>query len=71
MFCYVFCDDMKLIQDAIRLPLAWPHVPIIMGLWLVLLSEKLPSTTSTITLYSVWVGGGGYLVKISRTQDGG
>ena len=63
MFCYVFCDDMKLIQDAIRLPLAWPHVPIIMGLWLVLLSEKLPSTTSTITLYSVWVGGGGVFSK--------
>ena len=24
---------MKLIQDAIRLPLAWPDVAVIMGLW--------------------------------------
>ena len=45
MFSYVFCDGMKLIQDAIRLPLAWPYVDVIMGLWLLLLSEK-PSSTS-------------------------
>ena len=38
---------MKLIQDAIRLPLAWPYVDVIMGLWLVLLSEK-PSSTSRV-----------------------
>ena len=37
MFSYVFCDRMKLIQDAIRLPLAWLYVAVIMGLWLVLL----------------------------------
>ena len=47
MFNHVFCDGMKLIQDAIRLPLAWPFVDVIMGLWLVLLSEK-PSRTSRI-----------------------
>ena len=47
MFNYVFCDGMKLIQDAIRLPLAWPYVDAIMGLWLVLLSEK-PSSTSRV-----------------------
>ena len=45
MFIYVFCDGMKFIQDAIRLPLAWPYVDVIMGLWLLLLSEK-PSSTS-------------------------
>ena len=33
MFSYVFCDRMKLIQDAIRLPLASPYVAVIMGLW--------------------------------------
>ena len=47
MFSYVFCDGMKLIQDAIRLPLAWPYVDVIMGLWLLLLSEK-PSSTSRV-----------------------
>ena len=47
MFNYVFCDGMKLIQDAIRLPLAWPYVDVITGLWLVLLSEK-PSSTSRV-----------------------
>ena len=47
MFNYVFCDSMKLIQNAIRLPLAWPYVDVIMGLWLVLLSEK-PSSTSRV-----------------------
>ena len=45
MFIYVFCDGMKLIQDAIRLPFAWPYVDVIMGLWLLFLSEK-PSSTS-------------------------
>ena len=35
MFSYVFYDRMKLTQDAIRLPLAWPYVAAIMGLWLV------------------------------------
>ena len=47
MFSYVFCHRMKLIQDAIRLPLAWPYDAVIMGLWLVLLSEK-PSSTSRV-----------------------
>ena len=45
MFIYVFCDGMKFIQDAIRLPFAWPYVDVIMGLWLLFLSEK-PSSTS-------------------------
>ena len=48
MFIYVFCDGMKLIiQDAIPLPLAWPYVDVIMGLWLLFLSEK-PSSTSRV-----------------------
>ena len=47
MFSYVFCDGMKLIQDAIRLPFAWAYVDVIMGLWLLLLSEK-PSSTSRV-----------------------
>ena len=47
MFSYVFCDGMKLIQDAICLPLAWPYVDVIVGLWLLLLSEK-PSNTSRV-----------------------
>ena len=47
MFSYFFCDGMKLIQDAIRLPLALLYVAVIMGLWLVLLSEK-PSSTSRV-----------------------
>ena len=39
---------MKLIQGAIRLPLfAWSNAAVIMGLWLVLLSEK-PSSTSRV-----------------------
>ena len=45
MFIYVFCDGMKFIQGAIRLPFAWPYVDVIMGLWLLFLSEK-PSSTS-------------------------
>ena len=65
---------MKLIQDAIRLPLAWPDVAVIMGLWLVLLAERPSSTirvvgqeiantvfknsSSTVTLYLVFGGGG-------------
>ena len=56
MFSYVFCDGMKLIQDAIRLPLDCPTVAVIMGL-LVLLSEK-PFSTSR-ALYLVWEEGGG------------
>ena len=47
MFSYFFCDGMKLIQDAIRLPFTWLYVALIMGLWLVLLSEK-PSSTSRV-----------------------
>ena len=47
MFSYVFCDGMKPIQDAIRLPLEWPYVEVIMGLWLLLLSEK-PSSTNRV-----------------------
>ena len=74
MFSYVFCDRMKLIQDAIRLPLAWPYGAVIMGLWLVLFSER-PSSTSKVVgqqtaktvfkLFNVYsytifgVGGGG------------
>ena len=38
---------MKLIQGTICLPLAWPYAAVIMGLWLVLLSEK-PSGTSRV-----------------------
>ena len=38
---------MKLIQGAICLPLAWPYVAVIMGLWLVLFSER-PSSTSRV-----------------------
>ena len=45
MFSYFFCDGMKLIQDVIRLPLALLYVAVIIGPWLVLLSEK-PSSTS-------------------------
>ena len=44
MFSYFFCDGMKLIQDVIRLPLALLYVAVIIGSWLVLLSEK-PSST--------------------------
>ena len=40
MFSYVFCDGMKLIQDAIRLPLAWPYVAVIRWLWLATLGES-------------------------------
>ena len=47
MCSYVFCDGMKLVRDAIRLPFTWPYVAVIMGLWLVLLSEK-PSSTSRV-----------------------
>ena len=47
MFSYFFCDGMKLIQDVIRLPLALLYVAVIMGLWLVLLSEK-PSSISRV-----------------------
>ena len=47
MFSYFFCDGMKLIQDVIRLPLALLYLAVIMGLWLVLLSEK-PSSTSRV-----------------------
>ena len=47
MFSYFFCDGMKLIQDVIRLPLALLYVAVIMGLWLVILSEK-PSITSRV-----------------------
>ena len=46
MFSYVFCDGMKLIRDAIRLPFTWPYGAV-MGLWLVLLSKK-PSSTSRV-----------------------
>ena len=70
MFSYVFCHRMKLIQDAIRLPLAWPYDAVIMGLWLVLLSEK-PSKQGCRTtnsedgfqafqrpkLHYIWFGG--------------
>ena len=68
MFSYFFCDGMKLIQDVIRLPLALLYVAVIIGPWLVLLSEKPSSTsrgvgqqiaktsvklsTSTVSLYS-------------------
>ena len=70
MFSYVFCHRMKLIQDAIRLPLAWPYDAVIMGLWLVLSRRNLPAqaglsdnkqrrrfssfSTSKVTLYLVW-----------------
>ena len=47
MCSYVFCDGMKLVRDAIRLPFTWPYVAVIMGLWLILLSEK-PSSTSRV-----------------------
>ena len=47
MFSNVFCDGMKLIQDAIRLRLAYPYAAVNMGLWPVLLSEK-PSSTSRV-----------------------
>ena len=43
----MFSVMMKLIRDAIRLPFTWPYVAVIMGLWLVLLSEK-PSSTSRV-----------------------
>ena len=77
---------MKLIQDAIRLPLAWPYVDVIMGLWLLLLSEK-PSSTSRVvgqqiakTVFKLFnfyssiifgVGGGGGVVKIIKRSRGG
>ena len=47
MFSYFFCDGMKLIQEVIRLPPPLLYVAVIMGLWLVLLSEK-PSSTSRV-----------------------
>ena len=85
MFSYVFCDRMKLIQDAIRLPLTWPYVAVIMGLWLVLFSER-PSSTSRVVgqqtsktvfkLFNVYsyivfgVGGGGVVKIIKRSTEG-
>ena len=85
MFSYVFCHRMKLIQDAIRLPLAWPYDAVIMGLWLVLLSEK-PSSTSRVvgqqtakTVFKLFnaqsyiifgLGGGGVLKIIKRPRGG-
>ena len=85
MFSYVFCHRMKLIQDTIRLPLTWPYVAVIMGLWLVLFSER-PSSTSRVVgqqtsktvfkLFNVYsyivfgVGGGG-VVKIIKRSTGG
>ena len=74
MFSYFFCDGMKLIQDAIRLPLDCPIVAVIMGL-LVLLSEKPFSTSRVVgrqiakTIFKLFifysyiifgVGGGGW-----------
>ena len=47
MFSYFFCDGMKLIQEVIRLPPPLLYVAVIMGLWMVLLSEK-PSSTSRV-----------------------
>ena len=47
MFSYFLGDGMKLIQDEIRFFLGTPYVPVIMGLWYVLLSEK-PSSTSRV-----------------------
>ena len=85
MFSYVFCHRMKLIQDAIRLPLAWPYDAVIMGLWLVLLSEK-PSSTSRVVgqqtaktvfklfnvhSYIIFGLGGGGVLKIIKGPRGG
>ena len=73
---------MKLIQGAICLPLAWPYAAVIMGLWLVLLSEK-PSSTSRVVRqqiektvfklfnfysYIIFSVGGGRVLKLSRDQ---
>ena len=85
MFSYVSCDRMKLIQDAIRLPLAWPYVAVIMGLWLVLFSER-PSSTGRVvgkqtakTVFKLFnfysyitfgVGGGGVVKIIKRSRGG-
>ena len=84
MFSYFFCDGMKLIQDAIRLPFTWLYVAVIMGLWLVLLSEK-PSSTSRVVgqqtaktvfkLFNVhrhyiWCGGRGVVEIIKRSRGG-
>ena len=85
MFSYVFCHRMKLIQDAIRLPLAWPYDAVIMGLWLVLLSEK-PSSTSRVVgqqtaktvfklfnaqSYIIFGLGGRWGIKNYQDQEGG
>ena len=73
-------------QGAICLPLAWPYVAVIMGLWLVLFSER-PSSTSRVVrqqiektvfkLFNLYYiifgvgGGGGGIKKLSRDHEGG
>ena len=72
---------MKLIQGTICLPLAWPYAAVIMGLWLVLLSEK-PSGTSRVVrqqiektifklfnFYSYIIFGPGGVLGISSDGD--
>ena len=74
MFSYVFCDGMKLIQDAILLRLASPYVLSSWGFGLCSCRRNLPAqaglsdnkkrrrlssfSTSTVTLYLVWRKGG-------------
>ena len=47
MCSYVFCDDMNEAYMRFASLSAWPYVAVIMGVWLVLLSEK-PSCTSRV-----------------------
>ena len=72
---------MKLIQDAIRLPLAWPDVAVIMGLWP--LGETFQQgcrTTNSEHGFQVFifysyiisgVGGRGVVKIIKRSRGGG
>ena len=47
MCSYVFCDDMNEAYMRFASLSAWPYVAVIMGVWLVLLSEK-PSCISRV-----------------------
>ena len=86
MFSYVFCDGMKLIQDAILLRLASPYVLSSWGFGLYSCRRNLPAqagcqTTKSedgsqafqlLQLHYIWCGGRGEgAVKITKRSRGG